>query len=129
MENNKKVVYGVIILGTFLAAAISLVPHYNAAYRFAFGLFLWSAAPYYAYLLLSGVASGTRLILPGVLMISIDVIAKGYQAFNRDSPWGEAIGLYIPIVLLMALAVGYVIGTKSRDGQARGQQITRLSSR
>lgn len=118
MENNKKIAYGVIILGTLLAAAISLVPHYNAGYRFAFGLFLWSTVPYYAYLLLSGVASGKRLLLPGVLMISIDVIAKGYQAFNRDSPLGEALGLYIPIVLLVVLAAGYVIGAKQETGKS-----------
>jgi hypothetical protein len=74
--------------------------------------------PYYAYLLLSGVASGKRLILPGVLMISIDVIAKGYQAFNRDSPLGEALGLYIPIVLLVVLAAGYVIGAKQETGKS-----------
>lgn len=120
MENDKKITYGVIILGTLLAAAISVVPHYDAAYRLAFGSFLWSVVPYYAYLLLSGVASGMRLILPGVAMIVIDVVAKTYQAFHRETALGEAIGLYVPIVLLIALAIGYVIGAKQDKQQVSG---------
>lgn len=119
MDNDKKIAYGVIILGTVLAAAISVVPHYNAGYRLAFGSFLWSVVPYYAYLLLSGIASGMRLMLPGALMIVVDVIAKGYQVFHRESTVGEAIGLYLPIVLLIALTAGYVIGAK-QDKHAIG---------
>ncbi len=113
MDNDKRIAYGVMILGTLLAAASSVVPHYNAGYRLAFGLFLWGVLPYYAYLLLSGVAVGLRLVLPGGLMLVVDVIAKGYQAFHLESTVvGEAVALYLPIVLLIALTAGYIVGAK-----------------
>jgi hypothetical protein len=112
MENDKKFAYGVIILGTLLAGAISIVPHYGAGYRLAFASFLWSLVPYYAYLLLSGVASGMRLVLPGVLMIMFDIIAKAYRAVHRESTLGEALDLYLPIVLLITLVAGYGIGAR-----------------
>lgn len=117
MENDKKIAYGIIILGTLLSAAVALVPHYDSGYRLAFGVFLWNAVPYYAYLLLTGIASGRRLLLPGVLMIGIDVIAKGYQLFDRGSTLGDTIGLYTPLVLLIALAAGYVIGARQEEGK------------
>ena len=120
MENDKKIAYGVIILGTLLAAASSIVPHYDAGHRLAFASFLWSMVPYYSYLLLTGVASGRRLVLPGVVMIIVDVVAKGYQVFHRGSTLDEALGLYIPIVLLIALAGGYVLGAKRNEQSIGG---------
>ncbi|MGF1612680.1 MAG: hypothetical protein ACFCVA_01875 [Gammaproteobacteria bacterium] len=117
MENDKTIAYGVTILGALLAAAISVVPHFDAGHRLAFGLFLWSLLPYYAYLLLSGVAAGLRLMVPGASMISVDIIGKSYHVFNRDSALGEAIGLYLPIVVLLALVAGYLVGAKLEAGK------------
>ena len=112
MENDKRIAYSVIAFGICLAAAFSVVPHYEAGHRLAFGLLLWHALPYYAYLLLAGILSGTCLTLPGISLLLIDLLAKGYARLVAEPPGlGSAIELYLPVLLLfVVLPAGYAIG-------------------
>lgn len=113
MGTSTKTSYIIVIIGTLLAAINSIVPFYDDAYQLKFGTLLWSMVPYYVYLLLSGIVSGAKLIVPGIFMIFVDTVARVYSWRYIPADSVTIVNLYLPVFLLFVmLPAGYFVGTR-----------------
>jgi hypothetical protein len=118
MEKSKKIAYIIVTVGTLLAGINSVVPFYDDAYQLKFGILLWTIVPYYAYLLLTGIISGAKLILPGIFMLVLDILARVYSWRYVPAESVTTLDLYLPVVLLLIIMpAGYLVGARLWDGR------------
>lgn len=112
MEKSKNIAYIIVAVGTLLAGMNSVVPFYDDAYQLKFGILLWSIVPYYAYLLLTGIISGAKLILPGIFMLVLDILARLYSWRYVPEESVTTLDLYLPVALLLIMPAGYFVGAR-----------------
>lgn len=118
--------YPIILLGILISGVAAVVPlpttHSNG-FHLLFGVLAAGALPYVVLWLMSSTLSGWRLLLPGLLVLLVDLIGKvPARLFDYDG-YDKWIYLTPMLATLLLLPAGYFLG-RLMDGRSSGESTT-----
>jgi hypothetical protein len=109
-SSSRVVAYSIVALGCMLAAAVAVVPFYSASYALRFGVLMAGVLPYLVYAMFPTFVRGLALVMPGVIILAIDVAVKIPERFLRYDGFVDGLVFYVPLVsTLIVLPVAFAI--------------------
>jgi hypothetical protein len=122
MRENTAVIryiaYGIVLAGAMLAFAQAIVPQLGMTpgYRLAFGVFAWAAVPYLVYLFITDIVQGYSLLVPGLLVFSIDLIIAWSLRFGVHPAHSALLTTAPAWLTLVVLPLGILAGRQLGQG-------------
>ena len=107
----RPVAYLFIVVGVAIAGLSAVVPHFNAGYHLAFGVFLAGILPYVVYGALTELLRGWSLVLPGAVIVAAHIWLTVRERYLAYDGYQSAAIYVVPIILaVVVLPLGIVAG-------------------
>jgi hypothetical protein len=95
--NSRAIAYFIIALGCFLSIVAAVVPNYNIGYKLLFNVLIFGLVPYVMYGMMSELLRGWLLIVPGILILVIDLFAILPERFPNFSGYSNIVVYWAPL--------------------------------
>ena len=121
-ETIRRIAYLIVAAGVVLSFIAAVVPFENTGYKLMGSFLFLGLAPYVIYGALTDVLKGYALLIPGLAILSIDLIVKIQQRFFTASPADSNLLLWVPVVLAVvvlpaAIFAGRYLSRTRNSGQ------------
>ena len=102
--------YGIVVLGFILSFITAVVPHYETGHKLLFGALAAGCIPYIVYVAAKEILHGWDLLLPGVLILLVDLLVKVPARFPVYTEYSTSMVYLTPLLLIgVVLPVGVFI--------------------
>ena len=111
--NSRAIAYSIIVLGVFLSIITAVVPNYTVGYKLLFNVFLFGLVPYVMYGLMTELLRGWLLIVPGLLILAIDLFVKLPERFPNFSEYSNIAVYWDPLFsAFIIIPISYFLARK-----------------
>ncbi len=112
--------YGIVVLGLILSFITAVVPHYDTGHKLLFGTLASGCLPYVVYGASTEVLRGWDLLLPGILILLVDLLVKIPARFPVYSEYSSGLIYVTPLLLIgVVLPAGIIIARQLSKHKAR----------
>jgi hypothetical protein len=111
--NSRAIAYFIIALGCFLSIITAVVPNYTVGYKLLFNVFIFGLVPYVMYGLMTELLRGWLLIIPGIVILAIDLFTKLPERFPNFSEYSSNVIYWAPLFSAFVIVpISYLVAKK-----------------
>jgi hypothetical protein len=107
--------YAILLAGTAVSAAASVVPHYGAGFLLDVGVLAVGLLPYVVYGTLTQVVRGWGALLAGALILALDLAVKLPERFLHYDGYADGWVYWAPLISTFVI-LPVVFGVAARGG-------------